>query len=137
MSREARARAWLEQRGYHIVREGARAEWIGYVDARAFRKVLVADFLVAKGPRRYVVKLSNPMQPGPPMNGSRLREDVYPLAVAFAANGVLWMDPDRQTVHEMDFEVRSPASVVWRRFGHRAGWLLSGALLMFIWLHRA
>lgn len=124
---------WLEENGYEIVRVRQRATWTGYYDNRQFERQLIADFIVRKGARTYVVKLSNTRDKG--MNGIKMRGEWQPLVAAFHVSGALQIDVDNEQVHSIDFTTKSPPYVVWRKILNRALWFVSGALAAIIWLH--
>ncbi|MCL6453210.1 MAG: hypothetical protein K6T78_06210 [Alicyclobacillus sp.] len=127
------ASEWLEENDYRILRVRQRAEWTGYYDARAFRKQLIADFIVRKGARTYAVKVMNAREQE--VSGQRMRDQWQPLVEAFHVNGVLHIDLDREQVHEIDFSIQSPRYVVWQKLANRALWMLLGALAALLWLH--
>lgn len=127
------ASEWLEENGYQIVKVRQRAEWTGYYDAREFRKQLIADFVVRKGARTYVVKVLNARDQS--VNGQRFRDQWQPLIEAFQVHGVLHIDVDKEQVHEVDYSIRSPKYVAGRKVINRALWMVSGALVALVWLH--
>jgi hypothetical protein len=127
------AREWLEANGYQIIRIRERCEWNGYYDEREFSKPLIADFVVRQGARLYAVKVLNARDQG--INGAKLRDQWYPLYVAYGVHGVLHVDVDTERVHVVDFAVKSPPYVRWRRAANRSIWLLSGAVLALAWFH--
>lgn len=128
------AQDWLDGNGYRVVRARVRGEWIGYYDQRAFRKPLIADFVVRKGARYYAVKVMNARDQG--VSGQRLRDQWYPLAVGLNVHGILHLDMERESVHVVDFDVRAPAHVMWRRVLNRSLWLLAGVVVALAWLNR-
>ncbi|MCL6633630.1 MAG: hypothetical protein K6T63_13490 [Alicyclobacillus herbarius] len=129
------AKEWLEENGYQVVRVKPRAEWIGYYDAREFRKTLTADFIVRKGPHSYLVKVVNARDTG--ISGTRLRDQWYPLYVAFQVDGILHVDLDQEQAHKVDFDLNAPRYTTTRKVVNRCLWLLSGILIGLIWSHMA
>jgi hypothetical protein len=127
------AREWLEENGYQITRVRQRVEWIGYYDQRSFSKQLIADFIVRQGARYYAVKVVNARETG--VNGQKLRDQWYPLYIAYGVHGVLHIDVDHEQVHVVDFSVKTPSYVLWRRILNRSLWLLSGIVIAFAWIH--
>lgn len=125
------ASEWLEENGYQIQRVRQKAEWAGYYDAREYKKQMIADFIVRKGARTYVVKVMSARDQG--MNGHKLRADYVPLIEAFGVQGVLQIDMEKEDVHEIDSSLKSPSFVLWRRVLNRALWMLGGALLALMW----
>jgi len=124
---------WLEENGYQIIKIQQRADWTGYYDAREFHKQLIADFIVRKAARTYVVKVLNARDQG--VNGQRLREQWQPLIQAFHVHAVLHLDVDKERVHEIDFSIQSPKYVVGRKILNRVLWMIGGALVALVWLH--
>lgn len=127
------AMEWLEENGYQILRIRQRATWTGYYDNRQFERQLIADFIVRKGARTYVVKLANTRDKG--MNGIKLRGEWQPLVAAFHVHGALQIDIDNELVHNIDFTTKSPGYVTWRKALNRLLWFLTGALTAIVWLH--
>jgi hypothetical protein len=127
------AREWLEANGYQVVQVRARSEWIGYYDAREFRKQLIADFIVRQGAKYYAVKVASGRETG--INGAKLRDQWYPLYTAFQVHGILHIDLDREQAHMVDFDLKPPRYVIWRKAVNRGLWLLSGVVIAFAWLH--
>jgi hypothetical protein len=128
-----KAREWLEENGYQVIRIRERCEWTGYYDEREFSKTLTADFIVRRAARLYAVKVVNARDHG--INGLKLRDQWYPLYIAYGVHGILHVDVDTDRVHVVDFALKSPPYVHWRRVANRGTWLLSGALLALAWFH--
>jgi len=129
----AAASEWLEENGYHIIRVRQRGEWIGYYGERAYKKSLIADFIVRQGARYYAVKLVSSRDRG--VTGVKLRDQWFPVYVAFGVEGILHVDVESEKVHVVDFDVKSPRYVVWRKAVNRGLWFLSGAIVTLAWLH--
>jgi|GEM_PF-4058794 len=127
------ARQWLEDNDYQIVRVRERSEWIGYYDSREFRKQYIADFIVKQGGKFYVVKIHSSRDTG--LSGQKLRDHWYPLYMAFQVDGVLHLDVEREQVHVVDFELRSPPFLLWRRVINRSLWFLAGMIVALAWFH--
>lgn len=127
------AHEWLEANGYQILRVRERGEWTGYYGARQFQKHLIADFIVRQGGKTYVVKLANARENG--VNGAKLRDTWFPMYVVFGVKGILHVDVENEQAQLVDFDVKSPAYVVWSKIINRSLWLLSGMLIALVWLH--
>jgi hypothetical protein len=124
---------WLEENGYQVLRVRERAIWTGYYDSRQFERQLIADFIVRKGAKTYVVKLTSTRDKG--VNGLKLRGDWQPLVTAFNVNGALQVDVENEQVHSIDFTLKSPSYVLWRRVLNRSLWFCAGVLAAVVWLH--
>lgn len=131
--RQRAALEWLEENGYQIVRVRQRAQWTGYFDSREFRKQLIADFIVRKGARNYVVKVKSSRDRG--LNGQKFREQWQPLIEGFHVHGALQIDLDKDEVHEVDYSIQSPRYIIWQKVLNRVLWMLAGALIALMWLH--
>lgn len=127
------AREWLEANGYQIVRVRERSEWVGYYDSREFRKQYIADFIVKQGGKLYAVKIQSSRDTG--LSGQKLRDNWYPLFMAFRVNGVLHLDLDKDQVHVADFDLKTPPFIVWRRVINRSLWFLAGMIVALAWFH--
>lgn len=124
---------WLEENGYQVLRVRQRVKWTGYYDSRQFEHQLIADFIVRKGAKTYVVKLANTRDKG--VNGLMLRGDWHPLVTAFNVSGALQVDVENEQVHSIDFTLKSPSYVLWRRVLNRLLWFGTGVLAAVVWLH--
>lgn len=127
------ARDWLEANGYRIIRVRERGEWVGYYGDKAFKKSLIADFVVRKGAKSYAVKLVQSRDQG--VNGVKLRDLWFPLYTAFHVQGILHLDVDQERVHVIDFEIKRPSYVLWRTVFNRMLWFLAGAVVALAWFH--
>lgn len=121
------AQEWLEENGYKVIRVRERGSWEGYYDRRAFEKQLIADFVVRQGGKYYAVKVMNSRDKQ--VSGQKLRDQWFPLFVAFGVDGVLHIDVDSEQVHTVDFSLRTPSYARWRRLTNRGLWLLSGIFI--------
>ncbi len=124
---------WLEENGYQIIRVRQRATWTGYYDRRQFERQLIADFIVRKGARTYVVKVTNARDKG--VNGVKLRGEWHPLVEAFHVHGALQIDVENEQIHSIDFTMKSPSYVKWRKVLNRTLWFCAGAFTAVMWLH--
>jgi hypothetical protein len=131
--RPAAARDWLEKNGYHIVRTAERAVWYGYVDTREYVREWTVDFIVRKNARDYAVKLFDARRDS--LSEDRLRSEWFPLFEACGVQGLILIDPDGEVVRHMEFVVRPPARVFWKRIGQRALWLAAGVVMALAWFH--
>ncbi len=127
------AREWLESNGYQVLRVRERAEWAGYYDGRKFQKTFIADFIVRQGTHSYVVKIVNEREKG--INGVKLRDQWYPLVVAFGVNGILHIDVDAEQVHVIDFELKQPGYARRKRWVQHGVWMVVGILMGFVLSH--
>ncbi len=127
------AKAWLEENNYQIIRVRERSEWVGFYDAREFRKQYIADFIVRRGGKYYAVKVLNAREGS--LNGLKMRDLWYPLQQGFAVDGILHLDLDHDKAHTVDFELKSPSYVWIRKMVHRLLWLLAGMLLALVLFH--
>ena len=129
-----RAKAWLADNGYHIVRGRQVAQWVGYYDKDEYRKLLSIDFIVRKGADYFAVKVTRDQDQE--ISGLKLREEWFPLCDAFGVKGILHLDVSSGEPHTIDFEVVPPRYVRIRQLGYKSGWMLTGAIAMFALLHR-
>lgn len=127
------AREWMQENGYHVVRVRQRSEWVGYYDSREFRKQYIADFIARKGAKYYAVKVLSSREKG--LNGLKMRDQWFPLYMGFRVDGILHLDVDNERVHEVDFELKSPAFVIWRKIINRSLWFLAGMIVALAWFH--
>lgn len=127
------ARDWLEENGYHIIRVRERGEWIGYYGERAFKKTLIADFIVRQGAKHYAVKLVGSRDQG--VNGVKLRDQWFPLFAAFRVDSILHIDVDKEKIQVIDFDLKQPSYVLWRTALNRGLWFAAGAIVALAWFH--
>jgi hypothetical protein len=128
------AQEWLEANGYKVLKVRERGRFISYYDSRAFEKQIIADFIVRHAGKLYAVKVQNAREQS--VSGQRLRSDWYPLFAVLGVDGILHIDLERDEVHVIDFDVKSPSYVTWRKVTNRSLWFLSGVLIALAWFHR-
>jgi len=128
------AREWLEGNGYRIIRIREQAEWVGYYNEKAYRKQLVADFIVRQGPKTYAVKILSARDEQ--VNAQRMRDFWYLFFTAFGVNGVLHIDVNEERASLIDFDVQSPRYLLWKRITNRSLWFLAGMVFTFILIHK-
>jgi hypothetical protein len=114
---ELRAAALLEAAGYRIVARQARAEWAPLVDGEPHPIELRADYLVeARGGARLVAEVKTG-ELAPSLDAPATRRQLLEYYVAFAADGVLLVCPERGAIHRVEFELPTPATTAARGLG--------------------
>jgi hypothetical protein len=131
--RRTHVREWFEQCGYEIVQTGERIVWRGYIDAAVCEQEWHVDFIIRKGAREYAVIVADDetLQAGP----CSLCASWYPVCVALDVQGLLLVNPEGETVRQVEFELERPARVLRKRLLRRAGWIGAGVLMAMAWFH--
>jgi hypothetical protein len=127
---EAAAPDALRRAGYRVLRHHPEASYDLAIDGRERPTRLQADYLVARGRRRYVVEVKSGGGADPARRATR--RQLLEYAVGFEVDGVLLLDAERGRLYRVDFPLqRAPSAGRW--------WLLVGiglgAALAGLWFH--
>ena len=116
----------LRARGYHIIDDQVEHSWTVWLDGQAHTIDLRADYLVSRGPRRYIAEVKSGRS-APSISTAATRRQLLEYRVAYPVDGILLVDMEAVEIHVVDFgeqvQARQPAR--WRALGH----VLVGALL--------
>jgi len=99
---EARAEKLLMKAGYRLVARQATERWVVRVDGEAHEVTLRADFVVARGGRRYVAEVKTGEE-APDVAAPATRRQLLEYRCAFGVDGVLLVDAEAREVHAIDF----------------------------------
>nr|HEX4318982.1 hypothetical protein [Kofleriaceae bacterium] len=101
---ERAAVALLERHGYRIVATQARLTWAPRVDGEPHAVELRADYLVERAGERLVAEVKTG-DVAPSLDAAATRRQLLEYRVAFAADAVLLVCPERAAIHRVDFEL--------------------------------
>jgi hypothetical protein len=120
---EERAAGLLAGLGYDVIGAQVSAEYPVLVDEEVFTARVRADYLVRRAGRRYVVEVKTGAV-APRIETTATRRQLLEYRVAFAVDGVLLVDAEKDRVHAITF----PLPEVSRAEGARGawGWVLAG-----------
>jgi len=99
---EALAEKLLTKAGYRIEARQATRRWDVLVDGAPHEVTLRADFVVARRGRRYVAEVKTGRE-APRIESPPTRRQLLEYRVAFDVDGVLLVDADGGSVHEVVF----------------------------------
>jgi len=120
---EERAAGMLTRRGYDVVGTQVSTTYAVRVDGE-LREVLVrADYLVARGQRLLVAEVKTGTA-APRIETSATRRQLLEYRIAFDVDGVLLVEPDADTVHEVAFGFPAPTP------GRGRAWLALAAFAL-------
>lgn len=98
---EDRAAAILARRGYAILARQHVVRWEVHVDGERIALQLRADYLVARGRRRFVAEVKTGGVAT--VESAATRRQLLEYSFAFGTDGVLLVDADRERVMEVVF----------------------------------
>jgi hypothetical protein len=101
---EAEATALLAAAGYRIDATQICTEWTILQDGEPVTVELRCDALVSRDGRRLVAEVKTGAR-APSLATAATRRQLLEYAVAYAADGVLLVDPEAGAVHEVDFDL--------------------------------
>jgi hypothetical protein len=117
VSGEARAPSFLEAHGYDVIAAQVVVEHPVRIDGRVVAITLRADYLAAKDGLRYAVEVKTGAF-APKIETSATRRQMLEYRIAFDVDGVVLVDGDTGSVHEITFpsleRLARPASSGWR-----------------------
>ncbi|HEU4729993.1 MAG TPA: hypothetical protein VFT22_18980 [Kofleriaceae bacterium] len=99
---EHAAAALLRRAGYRIVAAQARTWWAPLVDGEPHETELRADYLVEAGGELLVAEVKTG-DAAPRLSTAATRRQLLEYHVAFAADGVLLVCPERGSIHRIEF----------------------------------
>ncbi len=99
---EERAAALLLDAGYRIVARQVRVVWAPLVDGVAHETELRADYLVERGCEQLVAEVKTGEE-APSIATAATRRQLLEYHVAFAADGVLLVCPERGAIQRVEF----------------------------------
>jgi hypothetical protein len=106
---EAGAAAMLRRAGYRIVARQATTRWAPLLDGEPHETEVRADYLVEAGGERLVAEVKTGEE-APQLATAATRRQLLEYLVAFDADGVLLVCPERGAIHRVAFPgVRAPA----------------------------
>lgn len=92
----------LADAGFTIVERQARVVWAPLVDGEPLAMELRADYLVEHGDELFVAEVKTGEE-APSLETAATRRQLLEYYVAFAADGVLLVCPERGTIHRIAF----------------------------------
>jgi Holliday junction resolvase-like predicted endonuclease len=95
----------LRRAGYRIVARQARCWWAPIVDGEPHETELRADYLVEADGELLVAEVKTGEQ-APQLSTAATRRQLLEYHVAFEADGVLLVCPERNAIHRVDFPRR-------------------------------
>lgn len=104
---EQAAARLLRRAGFRIVAEQARIAWVPLIDGEPEELELRADYLVEAGGELLVAEVKTG-DAAPSLATAATRRQLLEYHIAFAADGVLLVCPERGAIHRIEFP-RGPA----------------------------
>ncbi len=99
----------LEDAGYVVIERQARLVWAIVVDGEAFDVELRADYLVERAGQRLVAEVKTG-EVAPRLDTAATRRQLLEYRVAFGADAVLLVSPERGVIQRVEFPlVAAPA----------------------------
>lgn len=115
---------FLEEKGFKILDCDKSVEVISIVDNKSYRDALRVDFVVQKGPVKYLVRTVSGGQ-SPRLGYRENREPLIALSAIFGYSNLLLVDPERRNIRLMQTELK-------RSLPHRFNlmWKMAGVFLL-------
>jgi hypothetical protein len=107
--------ALLHRAGFRIIASQARITWAPLVDGEPHETELRADYLVEARGERLVAEVKTGAE-APRLTTAATRRQLLEYHVAFAADGVLLVCPERGTIHRIDFPIDAIPATSARRW---------------------
>jgi hypothetical protein len=103
---EVAAIALLERRGYAVVDRQVQGSWAVRADGEAVTFGLRADYLVARGGRRYIAEVKTGRL-APKLSHGPTRRQLLEYGAAFDVHGVILVDADAETLTHVEVDLFS------------------------------
>lgn len=132
---QAAAAKLLEGAGYEVVDAQPRVAWVTLQDGEPHTVELRGDYLVQRRGLLYVAEVKTG-EAADSLTNSATRRQLLEYQLAFGADGVLLVCPERKAIHEIEFPVLegdedgkpSMASLLWLVVGAALG--VGGSLML-------
>jgi len=98
----------LEQFGYEVLAAQAPGKYTLTVDGQAMNVALRADFIVARRGFQYVAEVKSGRS-APQLSTATTRRQLLEYLIAFPVDGILLVDAESRTIHEVKFPLPSPS----------------------------
>ncbi|OEH85672.1 hypothetical protein BHU72_02425 [Desulfuribacillus stibiiarsenatis] len=92
----------LQDEGYEVISGKIRVPLDIKSDGKDYQSRLLVDFIVNKDDRQYVVKIKNKRKQER-LSGSFLRDELLKYQLAFGADGVIYVDVEKQKLQSVSF----------------------------------
>lgn len=99
---EKDARAVLKSHGFQLIDSQVQHTWTIHVDDQPIEITLVADHIVQRKRKRFVAEVKTGAA-APSIRTASTRRQLLEYSVAFDCDGVLLVDMEARTVHEIHF----------------------------------
>src|SRR5262249_39961800 len=126
---EERAEKLLRKAGYRVEARQATRRWAVLVDGAPHEVTLRADFVVARGRRRFVAEVKTG-DDAPEIAAPATRRQLLEYRCAFGVDGVLLVDAEERRVHAVDFALPTPRSSLRTAYVALLAGLMLGAALV-------
>jgi len=103
---ESIAPSVLEQSGYEVLVAQAPGKYTLTVDGQAMTVALRADFIVARRGLQYVAEVKSGRS-APQLSTATTRRQLLEYLIAFPVDGILLVDAESRTIHEVRFPLPS------------------------------
>lgn len=124
---EQRAAGLLERQGFSVLGAQAVIEHPIRIDDRVVMVALRADYLAEKNGLRYVVEVKTGSL-APRIETSATRRQMLEYRIAFDVDGVLLVDAESESVHEVTFPTLDRFGFAGARRGASGWWILAIAM---------
>ncbi|MGF7185805.1 Holliday junction resolvase-like predicted endonuclease [Desulfitispora alkaliphila] len=94
----------LEEKGYQVLHTQARNPIVTRIDGIEHKTHVIADAIVAKGGRRYVVEVKTGNQTEN-LNASHIRRQLLEYFLIFKPHGIILLDMERKKLHHVELDV--------------------------------
>jgi hypothetical protein len=105
---EARGASLLRRAGYTVTGSQVRGSYDILIDGRPFTVALRADYVVERRGRRFVAEVKSG-ELAPSLETAATRRQLLEYRIAFDVAGVLLVDAEQGSIHEVVFLVKSQA----------------------------
>jgi len=92
----------LERAGFRVIARQVRQRWVPLVDGEPVELEVIADYVVESADERLVAEVKTGEE-APELGNAATRRQLLEYHVAFAADGVLLVCPERGAIHRVEF----------------------------------
>jgi len=92
----------LERAGFRVIGRQVRRRWSPRLDGEPLELEVIADYLVESDRERLVAEVKTGEE-APALDNAATRRQLLEYHIAFAADGVLLVCPERDAIHRVEF----------------------------------
>jgi Holliday junction resolvase-like predicted endonuclease len=131
---ESAAGRLLQKTGYRIIDTQKRVQVKTKIDGELFRNTIIADFLVKKNGKTFLVEVKTGKQTEK-ITSPSIRRQLLEYFLVFRPDGLILLDMTEKKLHQVEFELENRFGPPWALFLRYTIFFLLGALTTWAYVY--